>query len=314
MTSINNMPNQNIGETKETRKAKYIIAKIVMSIIGVFVALYIVSFILLLAWAIMNSLKGSKIYFNQPFSLPALNDIRWSNYASAYNGLSTWVFFKDLGKNVYFSYFRMFLNSFLFSFGTAFMGVLMNFLVAYPLGRYNFPGKKLLYNMAILLMIIPVIGNMSSSLYVRRVLGIYDNMFLHIVCSQGGFGLNFMLIYGAVKSVSSGYVDAAKIDGAGHFTIMLKICLPMVFPLMFCLFMISFTGHWNDYSTILIYLPSTPNLAYGIYYFRMMSTTKRFTTPEMLAAYVLVALPSALIWCVGQKFVMENYSVGGLKE
>ena len=127
--------------------------------------------------------------------------------------------------------------------------------------------------------------------------------------------MNFMLIYGAIKAVSGSYVDAAKIDGAGHFTIMLKICLPMVFPLMFCLFMIHFTGVWNDYSTILVYLPSTPNLAYGLHLFRSTASSgKGITEPQQLAAYVLVAIPSAIFWCFGQRFVLDNYTVGGLKE
>ena len=38
------------------------------------------------------------------------------------------------------------------------------------------------------------------------------------------------------------------------------------------------------------------------------------TEPQILAAYILVAIPSAIFWCFGQKFVLDNYTVGGLKE
>ena len=295
--------------------AKHIVAKSVMIFAGIFILLYVLSFVIIISWTLNNSIKGDRLFVKKPFALFDVNDIRWENYSVAFNKLTSSKFFPDLNRYVYFNYWKMFLNSFLFAAGTAAMGIIMNFLVAYPLGRYNFPGKSFLYNMAILLMIIPVVGNMSSSLYVRRVLGIYDNMFLHIITASGGFGLNFMLIYGAVKAVAGSYVDAAKIDGAGHFTVMMRICLPMVFPLMFCLFMISFTGHWNDYSTILIYLPSSPNLAYGLHLFRSTATTGNgIIDPQVLAAYVLVAIPSTVFWCIGQRFVLENYTVGGLKE
>lgn len=301
--------------SSEKNQAKHIIAKAVMIFLGIFILLYILSFLVMILWTLNSSLKGDRLFTKEPFGLLDFNDIRWENYSIAFNKLTNSKFFESLNDYVYFDYWKMFLNSFLFAAGTAGMGIFMNFLVAYPMGRYDFPGKKFLFNMAILLMVIPVVGNMSSSLYVRRVLGIYDNMFLHIITASGGFGMNFMLIYGAVKSVSGSYVDAAKIDGAGDFTIMTRISLPMVFPLMFCLFMIGFTGHWNDYSTILVYLPSSPNLAYGLHLFRSTATTgDGITDPQVLAAYILVAIPSTIFWCVGQRFVLENYTVGGLKE
>ena len=304
-----------IGE-KSKPQAKHIVAAIVMTCIGLFMASYILSLIYMLFWTFNNSLKGDRLFTNFPFALANIKDLRLiENYSIAFNRLSQTIFNKAVNRNITFTYWNMFVNSLLFSVGTSAMGIFMNFLVAYPMGRYNFPGKKFLFNLAIAIMVIPVVGNVSSSLYVRKQLDIYDNMFLHIVCSQGGFGMNFMLIYGAVKGISGSYIDAAKIDGAGHFTILFKICLPMVFPLMFCLFALAFTGTWNDYSTILVYLPSSPNLAYGLHLFRSTATAGQgITEPQILAAYVLVAIPSAIFWCFGQRFVMDNYTIGGLKE
>ena len=53
-------------------------------------------------------------------------------------------------------------------------------------------------------------------------------MFLHIITASGGFGLNFMLIYGAVKAVAGSYVDAAKIDGASPLQRIWHITLPCI--------------------------------------------------------------------------------------
>lgn len=303
------------SELKKESQLKHVIAKIVMGLIGALVISYILTFAYMIFWTLNNTLKGDKLFNNNPFGLLNFADIRWENYGIAYNRLTQSIFNKAINDHVNFTYWRMFLNSILFTTGTAGMGILMNFLVAYPMGRYDFPGKKFLFNLAIAIMVVPVVGNVSSSLYVRKQMGIYDNMFLHVVCSQGGFGMNFMLIYGAVKGISGSYVEAAKIDGAGHFTILFKICLPMIFPLLFCLFAIAFTGGWNDYSTILVYLPSTPNLAYGLHLFRSTARAGNgITEPQILAAYILVAIPSAIFWCFGQKFVLDNYTVGGLKE
>lgn len=303
---------------KKESKAKHIIARIVMICIGVFIASYILTFAYMIFWTLNNTLKGDRLFTSNPFGLFNVKEFGFrltENYGVAYNKLTQTIFNKATEKYVDFTYWKMFGNSLMFTSGTVAMGLFMNFLVAYPMGRYNFPGKHFLYNLALMIMIVPVVGNVSSSLYVRKQMGIYDNMFLHVVCSQGGFGMNFMLLYGAIKGISGSYVEAARIDGAGHFTVLFKICLPMVFPLIFCLFALGFTGSWNDYSTILVYLPSTPNLAYGLHLFRNTATVgKGITDPQVLAAYILVAIPSAIFWCFGQRFVLENYTIGGLKE
>lgn len=89
--------------------------------------------------------------------------------------------------------------------------------------------------------------------------------------------------------------------------------MPMMMPTLFALFVLGFVGGWNDYMTIITYLPSYPNLAYGIYMFNSLSTVNQHSDPVVMAGFVLVAIPTVTIWCISQKFVSNKVVVGGLK-
>ena len=73
-------------------------------------------------------------------------------------------------------------------------------------------------------------------------------------------------------------------------------------------------GSWNDYTTIITYLPSTPNLAYGVYIFDQYAVVKRHTEPQVLAAFLLLAVPTAAFWVFAQRFALRSVVIGGLKE
>jgi ABC-type maltose transport system permease subunit len=77
--------------------------------------------------------------------------------------------------------------------------------------------------------------------------------------------------------------------------------------------MLGFVGAWNDYMTNVIWLPSYPNLAYGIYVFENYATIQGFTVPETLAGFVIVAIPSVLLWTISQRFVGDRIVAGSLK-
>ena len=304
------MRNKNISGAR--RPKKYIVSNVVFIIIGIIMAAYIVSLVIPILWTIMASFKDIYDFSQNPFSFP--DTIEWGNYSYAFSQLQVEVWIYSTQKLVSYNYFNMFLYSMIYSVGTTVMGLFMNYLTAYPVAKYKFFGRKFLYNFAIVMMIIPVVGNLSASLYVRKVLHIYDNLWLHILTASGGFGFNFVLLYGAIKRLSWSYAESAFLDGAGHFTVMFRIYLPMIMPLMLGLFMLGFTGSWNDYSTILTYLPSTPNLAYGVFTFDQFAVAKRHTTPQILAAFMLLAIPTVILWSITQRFVMSSMVVGGLKE
>ena len=131
---------------------------------------------------------------------------------------------------------------------------------------------------------------LPSAMLVRRQLGVYNNMFMHIITSPATCfsGMNFLLLYGAFKSLPWDYAEAVFIDGGNDYTAFFKMYLPMILPTDMVIFVLSFLGAWNDYQTFMIWLPDTPNLAYGLYMFQGISRKLyKASTVEIMAGFVL---------------------------
>lgn len=295
----------------KTKKRIDIASIIVFGIIGFIMAIIVVTYIYSIFWALMSSLKDTFDYTLNPLGLP--DQIHFENYVNAWKDLKIEIYRTKTSSFMEFTYWNMFGNSLVMTVIHSFMAVFMPLLTSYAVARYRFFGRNALYRIAIVVMIIPIYGALSSSLAVRRALGIYDNMILFLLTQTGGFGFNFVLLYGVFRGLDNGYAEAAEIDGAGHHCIMWRIYVPMVFSTLIALFVLAFVGHWNDYMTVVTYLPSTPNLAYGIYMFNTLATVKQHSVPEVLTGFVYVAIPAIILWVASQKLIVGKVAVGGLK-
>ena len=164
-------------------------------------------------------------------------------------------------------------------------------------------------------MIIPIVGNLPSAMQVNKALGVYDNLFLNIIFSPNGcfYGVNFLLMYGAFKALPWDYAESMFIDGGGHYTVLFKIYFPMILPQFVTLFVLGFMGTWNDYQTNMIWLPSYPNIAYGMYLFNQRATAFRVSLPQLMSGFTLIMIPTAILYISTQKIITSKFMVGGLK-
>jgi len=85
-------------------------------------------------------------------------------------------------------------------------------------------------------------------------------------------------------------------------------------PTDMVIFVLSFLGAWNDYQTFMIWLPDTPNLAYGLYMFQGISRKLyKASTVEIMAGFSLVIIPTVILYVSSQKLILSKFTVGGLK-
>lgn len=298
---------------KSGKKLTALSDKIVFTIVGIIILLYSISLLIPILFTINTSFKDAYEYIIDPVKIS--NPIKGiSNYVDAFNSIEYTAVNQTLGYEITYGIGAMMVFSIVIAATTAFMNVFLPSLTAYAIARYDFKGKKLIYQIAILTMIIPIIGNLASSLSIRMQLGIYDNIVPYLLTCGSGFGFNFILLHGAFKALPKEYQEAAQMDGAGHFTIMFRIYYPMMLPLFFSLFVLGFVGAWNDYMVNVVYLPSYPTLAYGVYYFQQNSTLMgEIPEPTKQAGFIIMAIPTTIIWLVSQKFIVSKMTVGGLK-
>lgn len=272
---------------------------------------YCITLLIPLVWMIFTAFKGYTEYYENLFLWPK----QWifSNFPSAFSKLKIQTVTDTA--IIQYSIWDMLSTSLIWSVSTAFLHVLFTALVAYVMARYEFIGRNFLYTLGIFIMITPIIGNTPSMMVVRKALGIYNNMALTILTQNSTCfsGLHFLILYAAFSGLPRSYSEAAEVDGAGHFTVLFKIMLPMMLPTCAVIFVLSFLGHWNEYGTFLIWLPRYANLATGMYLFQKDAVFYGATINEIMAGFCIAIIPSALLYIASQKLIMSKFTVGGLK-
>ena len=206
----------------------------------------------------------------------------------------------------------LFFNSVWFCFTRILLGLLGTACTSYVLSKYEFPGRNFLYGFAITAMVIPVIGSQGAHYKLICDLNLLDTPLYLIITSIGSFGFNFLVLYGFFQNVSWSYAEAVFIDGGGHVTVFMKIMLPQASVAMVTLGILAFIGNWNDYMTVLMYMPSYPTLAAGLY---KMSTSIEVLNdrPVYYAALIISTIPVIAMFASFSDIIMKNFSVGGLK-
>lgn len=277
-------------------------------LIVIILLIYCVSLLFPLFWMIFTSFKGEVEYLLDTFRLPT--EWKFSNYANVWKLLKVQIDSKHT-----YGILDMLGTSFIWAGGSSFLSVTCSTMLAYVIARYKFPGRNFLYMLGIFVMITPIVGNLPSAMLIRKRLGVYDNMLLMILTgpSTAFSGLYFMLLYAAFKRIPWAYAEAVFIDGGSHYRVFFTIMTPMMLPTCVAIFVLNFLGVWNDYMSFLVWLPSYANLAYGMYLFQSEASVYGATMPEILAGFVIVIIPTAILYLCFQNLIMSKFTVGGLK-
>lgn len=206
---------------------------------------------------------------------------------------------------------EQFVNGILYSLGSALLSMFMKLMPAYFCAKYDTKFGKILYAIAVVTMILPIVGAMASTIKVMRTLGLFNTYFGVLFYNSSYHGMYFLIFYAAFKGLPNAYSEAARIDGAGHFTVLFRVYLPMVLPSAFAISILQFIAFWNDYQTPMIYLEKMPTISYGLYRFSMSSYADN--APALLSATLLVCFPMIVLFIIFKSKIMGNVTAGGLK-
>lgn len=274
-------------------------------VIFVIFVIYALSLIVPFVWMLLNSVKTSgEFYSGNVWGFPkqwaGLNFIEVLNY-------------KVLTVGGYEeSVFEMILWSLLTTVLGTIINVFLSAVVAYVLVNYKFPGRNLIYAVAIFAMVTPIVGTLPAQVNMMEVLGLDDSLFGVLFLYSGCFGFNFIMLYSAFSSISWSYAEAAGMDGASRFGIFFKIMLPMAKgPIIACCILQAITL-WNDYSTPYLFMPSHYTLAVGLNELQGEFLGKG-NYPMMFASVIVALLPVLILYICFQKKIIENTNAGGLK-
>ena len=275
----------------------------------VILLLYSVSMILPALWGIFTSFKSQDEFMRRAWQLPQHWD--FTNYLTAIDKFRVVVTKSDM--QLSYNIFSMLLNSVIYSLGCTVFATMTCCAVAYVVAKYDFKFLKWTHSLVIIVMVLPILGNLPSSLQVAKAVGTYDNMLGSFIMRISFTNLYFFIFYSVFKSLSWEYAEAARVDGAGNFTIMCRIMIPLVAPTVFAVMLMNFIECWNDYNTPMIFLPTTPTAAYGLYLYRFSFGQGTSSITMQITGCMLVMIPIFIVYLLLQKKLTGNLTVGGLK-
>ncbi len=284
---------------KRTKGEKVIYA-IIFALFVLYTALMVFPFI----WLFISSFKSSYNYLEDidHFRVMAL-PTKWmfENYAKAFVEL------EHDGTNL----FGMFFNSVWYTAVVVIEGVFFSACTGYSLSKYKFKCKNLIYTVAVVSMTIPVVGTLPASFRLSAALRIYDTPLQPIVTCAGGFGFNFLIMYAFFKNMPWSYAEAVFMDGGNDFIAFFKVMLPMAVGPIVTLSIIASISCWNDYTSIILFMPSYQTVASGLYYVQLTMFDK-FPTIYYAALFISM-VPVIVVFAIFSEQIMKNMSVGGLK-
>ena len=233
-----------------------------------------------------------------------------------------------------------FFNSLWLSLLTGVLQIISCTLVGYGFARFNFPFKKLLFGMVLVMLVVPP-QTIMVPMFLRfrffdifgviklisgNTINLIDTFWPFVLTSLTGTGLrNGLYIYmmrqffrGAPKELE----ESAYVDGAGPYKTFYYIMLPIAIPMMVTIFLFSFVWQWTDtfYTTLFLERMATlptvlSSLAVSINYqeFGPMATmSPAYASMLNNTGSVLVILPLIIIYLIAQRYFVESIERSGI--
>ena len=273
--------------------------RVVFGIAFIILAAIGLSYILSFFWGFLSALKTHDEIILTPWQLP--EKLNFINFIDAFK------LFEVNKTNMI----GMIGNSLWLVAGGSVFSVFASTMMAYAVIKYEFPGRKLLITINIVIMTLPIIGSLPAQYRLFSKLGFINSPRI-LLAYMGGFGSYNLFMCAFFRGVSQTYTEAAMIDGANDYVILFKIILPLSKGMLSALLIMQAVSVWNDYNTALVFMPKLPTLATGVYLFNS-EMTFRARMDILMAATIISALPPLILYLIGHKAILENVSIGGIK-
>lgn len=203
---------------------------------------------------------------------------------------------------------RAFLNSITVAVPATVIPILIAAFAAYAFAWMNFPGRRLFFIIVVGLLVVPLQISLIPLLrdYVR--LGL-NGTYLAVWLAHTGFGLPLAtyLLFNYIVGLPREIMESAFVDGASHFTVFLRLVLPLSLPALASFAIFQFLWVWNDLLVALVFLGSNPEVAVLTQALQEMVGSRGQDWHLLTAgAFITMILPLVVF------FSLQRYFVRGL--
>ena len=261
------------------------------------VGLLALVFISPLLWMISSSLKKTTEVFASNFSFFG-ERLRWDNYK---------VIWSDEAVNMLQAYFNTFKIVVISTIGQ----LAIASMAGYAFAKIEFKGKNFVFMLFLASMMIPTQVTIIPRFMLFKTMNLYNSHWAIILPTLFNATAIFMLRQ-FYMGLPTALMEAAKIDGAGHFRIFVQIMMPLTKSALITLMVLSFVSSWNEYLSPLIFLTKEKLYVVSqVIRWYLLDDLRRYEL--VMAAATSAIVPVVVLFLACQKHFVEGLATSGVK-
>jgi len=206
-------------------------------------------------------------------------------------------------------------NSLVVSGAVVAVSLLLGVTAAYALARIRFRGRSALMLAILSVSMFPQVAALAGLFEIIRALHLYNSL-LALVLSYMIFTLPFTVwvLTTFVRDLPVEIEEAAILDGAGPWTILTRIFLPLMWPALATTGLLAFISAWNEFLFALTFTSTNTQRTVPVA-IALLSGNSQFEIPwgNIMAASVIVTVPLVVLVLVFQRRIVSGLTAGGVK-
>jgi len=248
-------------------------------------------------WMVSASLKSSKQMWEGGINLIP-DPIMFENYVRAWNTAN---------------FSGYFLNTIIYAGGLVVFGIIFASMSGYVIGRYPFPGRKIVLAMMISTLVVPTATTIIPVFNMVKILGLLNTRIGMILASLGGsLVFNILLFSGFFQGIPDDLEDAAKIDGCNFVQQFIYIMFPLSKPIIATVTILNFINGWKAFLIPLVFTFSRPGLrTLGVGMYAFVGEYSSDWT-GMAAGASISIVPMMIVFFIFQRYFIEGLA-GAIK-
>ncbi len=189
--------------------------------------------------------------------------------------------------------------------------VFVNLLAGYTFAKFSFPGRNLLFFAILSTLMIPIQVILVPEFLITSWLGLLNNQW-GVILPRAAEAFGIFMVRQFMVSIPDELLEAARLDGAGEFSIFMRIVLPLSKPVIAVLVILTFMWRWNDFAWPLVVLTEQANYTVPL----GLNLVRGEVNPEwgQVMALALIALaPMIVVFLLFQRYLIQGIANTGLK-
>ncbi|HYN34617.1 MAG TPA: carbohydrate ABC transporter permease [Ilumatobacteraceae bacterium] len=185
-------------------------------------------------------------------------------------------------------------------------------MLGYALAKLEFPGKRVLFAVVLATLMVPAFVTFMPLFVLVSNLEL-ANTHAGLILPWVAGGLGVFLMRQFISGIPDELLEAARVDGAGEYTIFFRIVLPLCGPALATLGVLTFLGQWNSFLWPLV-VSSTEDMYTLPVALALFATGQQESNLALqLAGASVVILPVVLLFFALQRYVIQGIATTGIK-